>query len=139
MPELIIEKTTPEEQVLLGATVPWTIKVTNTGNFAAHDVVVTDTLPKGLTHASGNRSITSEVGTLSPGESRELTVMTTASERGRYCNQVSVASSNANSAEEEACVQVANVGLEVRKKGTERWELMRKWAGYTPGSLHQEK
>lgn len=129
VPELIIEKTTPEEQVLLGATVPWTIKVTNTGNFAAHDVVVTDTLPKGLTHASGNRSITSEVGTLSPGESRELTVMTTASERGRYCNQVSVASSNANSAEEEACVQVANVGLEVRKKGTDR-QFVGKKASY---------
>ena len=55
VPELTITKTTPKEQVLVGSNVPWNIKVTNTGNYVAQDVVVKDTIPAGLTHESGQR------------------------------------------------------------------------------------
>ncbi len=128
-PKLIIEKDTPEEQVLVGSNVPWNIKVTNTGNFSAHDVVVTDTIPRGLSHDSGQSSITSQVGTLAPGESRNITLQTTATETGRHCNLASVSASNANSADAKDCVEVAQVGLKIEKDGTEK-QFVGKKASY---------
>ena len=53
-PKLEIVKSTPEPRVLLGSGIPWNITVTNVGNFCAFDVVVTDTLPSGVTHTSGS-------------------------------------------------------------------------------------
>ena len=47
--KLAITKTTPEERVLIGSGVPWDITVTNVGDFCAYDVVVTDSLPAGVT------------------------------------------------------------------------------------------
>jgi len=118
VPELAIVKTTPNEQVLLGAGVPWNITVTNTGNFCAYDVVVTDTLPAGVSHESGSKSLTTEIGTLAPGESRDITVNTTATADGEHCNVARVDSSNAGSAEDDACVTVVQAGLDVTKEGT---------------------
>lgn len=86
VPKLAIVKTTPNEQVLLGAGVPWNITVTNTGNFCAYDVVVTDTLPAGVSHASGEKVLTTELGTLAPGESRDITINTEAAATGEHCN-----------------------------------------------------
>ena len=82
-PELSIVKTAPSEQVLINGAVPWDITVTNTGNFCAYDVVVTDSLPAGMMHASGTRQLVTEIGTLAPGESREITVNSTATAAGR--------------------------------------------------------
>ena len=129
VPELTITKTTPKEQVLVGSNVPWNIKVTNTGNYVAQDVVVKDTIPAGLTHESGQRAITSQVGTLDPGQSREITLATTASQTGRHCNEAVVSASNANSANDDACIQVVQAGLEVVKKGTDR-QFVGKKASY---------
>lgn len=129
VPELAITKTTPKEQVLLGAQVPWNIKVTNTGNYVAKNVVVKDTLPAGLTHESGQRSVTSQVGTLDPGQSRDITVLTNASTKGRHCNEASVSASNAKSAQDDACIQVVQAGLEVVKKGTDK-QFVGKKASY---------
>ncbi|MGC6456081.1 MAG: DUF7507 domain-containing protein [Coraliomargaritaceae bacterium] len=129
VPELTITKTTSKEQVLLGSQVPWNITVTNTGNYVAQNVVVKDTLPAGLTHESGQRSITSDVGTLDPGQSRDITVLTNASTKGRHCNEASVSASNAQSAQDDACIQVVQAGLEVVKKGTKR-QFVGKKASY---------
>lgn len=118
VPELAIVKTTPDEQVLLGSGVPWNITVSNTGNFCAYDVVVTDTLPSGVLHASGEDVLTTELGTLAPGESRDITVNTEASATGEHCNVAVVDSSNASSAEDDACVAVVEAGLDVVKEGT---------------------
>ncbi|MFW5874021.1 MAG: DUF7507 domain-containing protein [Verrucomicrobiota bacterium] len=119
VPELAIEKTTPNEQVLLGSGVPWDITVTNTGNFCAYDVVVTDTLPAGVSHETGSNELTTEIGTLAPGESRDITVNTTATETGEHCNVAVVSASNADSAEDDACINVVEAGLDVVKEGTE--------------------
>lgn len=118
VPELAIVKTTPNEQVLLGAGVPWNITVTNTGNFCAYDVVVTDTLPAGVSHSSGQKVLTTELGTLAPGESRDITVNTEATATGEHCNVALVESSNAGSAKDDACVAVLEAGLDVVKEGT---------------------
>lgn len=118
VPELAIIKTTPNEQVLLGAGVPWNITVTNTGNFCAYDVVVTDTLPAGVSHSSGQKVLTTQLGTLAPGESRDITVNTEATATGEHCNVAVVESSNAGSAKDDACIAVLEAGLNVVKEGT---------------------
>jgi uncharacterized repeat protein (TIGR01451 family) len=117
VPELAIVKTTPSQQVLINTGVPWDITVTNTGNFCAYDVVVTDTLPAGVTHESGNRKLVTELGTLAPGESRDITVNSTAAAAGEHCNVAVVDSSNAGSAKDDACIVVVEAGLEVAKVG----------------------
>jgi len=130
VPELAIVKTTPNEQVLLGAGVPWNITVTNTGNFCAYDVVVTDTLPSGVSHASGEKVLTTDLGTLAPGESRDITVNTEATATGEHCNVAVVDSSNAGSAKDDACVVVVEAGLDVVKEGTPM-QFVGKKASYT--------
>ena len=118
VPELAIVKTTPNEQVLVNTGVPWDITVTNTGNFCAYDVVVTDTLPAGVEHESGNSQLVAELGTLAPGESRDIMVNTTAAATGEHCNVAVASSSNAGSVQDDACVKVVEAGLEVTKAGT---------------------
>ena len=130
VPELAIVKTTPDEQVLLGAGVPWNITVTNTGNFCAYDVVVTDTLPSGVAHQSGQSVLTTEIGTLAAGESRDITVNTEATAIGEHCNVAAVSSSNAGSAEDDACIVVVETGLDVVKEGTPM-QFVGKQASYT--------
>jgi uncharacterized repeat protein (TIGR01451 family) len=118
VPELSIVKTTPNPQVRLGSSVPWDITVTNTGTFCAYDVVVTDTIPFGVSHQNGSREFISEIGTLAPGESRDVRINTTAVEVGEHCNVAMVSASNAASVSDEACVIVLDAGLEVTKEGT---------------------
>ncbi|CAA6678854.1 Unannotated [Lentimonas sp. CC4] len=119
VPELAIVKTTPNEQVLINTGVPWTITVTNTGNFCAYDVVVTDTLPAGISHESGETTLVTEVGTLAPGESREITINTTAVANGQHTNVASATSSNTPGAVTHSDdVKVVEAGLEVTKDGT---------------------
>ncbi len=130
VPELAIVKTTPNERVLIGSGVPWNITVTNTGNFCAYDVVVTDTLPAGVSHDTGSKVLTTDIGTLAPGESRDISVNTTASATGQHCNVARVDSSNAGSAEDDACIVVVEAGLDVVKDGTPM-QFVNKRASYT--------
>lgn len=118
MPELAIVKSTPNGQVLLGSSVPWDITVTNVGNYCAYDVMVTDTLPRGVTHQSGNNEFISEIGTLAPGESRDIRINTTANDIGEHCNVAMASASNAPSVSADACVRVLEAGLVVTKEGT---------------------
>ncbi|MEM7790005.1 MAG: DUF11 domain-containing protein [Verrucomicrobiota bacterium] len=130
VPELAIVKTTPNEQVLIGSGVPWNITVTNVGNFCAYDVVVTDTLPAGVAHESGNSTLVTDLGTLAPGESRDITVNTTATATGEHCNVAVADSSNAGSVEDDACIVVVEAGLDVVKSGTEM-QFVGKKASYS--------
>lgn len=129
-PELAIVKTTPNEQVLLGAGVPWNITVTNIGNFCAYDVVLTDTLPAGVAHESGMSTLTADLGTLAPGESVDLTVNTTATATGEHCNVAVASASNAGSVEDNACIVVVEAGLDVTKTGPEV-QFVRRTATYS--------
>ncbi|MGQ0670200.1 MAG: COG1361 S-layer family protein, partial [Actinomycetota bacterium] len=71
-----------------GDSFSFTITVTNNGDATAHDVVVTDTLPAGLTITSVSgpncsvvgQTATCNVGDLAPGASVEITINVTADE-----------------------------------------------------------
>ena len=100
------------------------------GNFCAYDVVVTDTLPAGVTHASGEKTLMTEIGTLAPGESRDISINTMAAATGQHCNVARADSSNAGSAQDDACVSVVEAGLEIVKEGQDM-QFLDKTASYT--------
>ena len=62
-PVLAIVKSGPE-MAQLGTDVNYNVVVSNKGNAVAQQVVVTDTIPDGLTHSSGQRQLTFQVGDL---------------------------------------------------------------------------
>ena len=68
-PELSIAKTGPAS-VLLGETIEYTLMATNTGEGAATNTIISDTLPVGATHISGGtlvrRVVYWDVGTIAP-------------------------------------------------------------------------
>lgn len=116
-PKLAITKTGPET-ALLGENVTYNVTVTNSGTAAAKDVVITDSIPAGLTHPSGQNTLKLNVGTLAPNESRTYPVTLKAAERGRHCNVAVADSSNAGQVRAEACTTVLVMGLEIAKDGT---------------------
>jgi len=102
-PKLEVSKTGRDE-VLLGRDVAYTIKVANTGDAVARDVVVEETLPAGASLASASAGGKAEQGKvvwrlpdLKPGESKELSValgvhnlgmVTSATRATAYCADV---------------------------------------------------
>jgi uncharacterized repeat protein (TIGR01451 family) len=111
-----IEKTGPA-QAVLGAEIPYRIVVKNSGSLAARNVIVTDNVPEGLSHQSGQRALRFDVGDLGPNESKELNVTLKANAKGKHCNTASVATANAGKAEAEACTEVLVPGLKIAKTG----------------------
>lgn len=116
---LEIAKTGPEK-ALLGQEITYDIVVKNTGNALAKNVVVTDTIPDGLSHASGEKELEFVVGDLEPEESKTLSVTVKADARGKFCNNASAIGSNAEEVDDEACTVITQPGLKVVKTGTER-------------------
>lgn len=74
-------------RALVGDLVPQVITVSNPGSGTAHNVVVEVRIPEGLEHSRGSHLLT-EVGSLNPGESRDLTLRMTAVAGGRQSVQV---------------------------------------------------
>ena len=69
-PQVAIDVTAPP-RVMIGTEVTLRIKISNPGSGAATGVVVTEVVPPNLTHPAGSE-LEFEIGTLKPGESREL-------------------------------------------------------------------
>ena len=115
-PTLSIEKTGPET-AMLGSDVTYNVVVSNKGSSPAKNVVVTDTLPDGLTHSSGQKTLSFNVGDLGPNQSKSIPVTVKAAQRGKFCNNAVAASSNAGEVKAEACTTVVQPGLKVVKTG----------------------
>ncbi|MFR5072596.1 MAG: isopeptide-forming domain-containing fimbrial protein [Bianqueaceae bacterium] len=89
VPEITISKSVSPETAKQGDSVTYTITVTNTGNVPLTDVVVTDSLPEGLSaptnhtepdgvlYSSNNGNIQWSISALAVGESRTMTVTAT--------------------------------------------------------------
>lgn len=121
-PMLAITKTGPET-ALLGAEVPYTITVSNTGTAVAKDVVVTDPVPEGFTHSGGQSQLSFQVGDLAPNQSKSIPVSFRADKRGRICNTAVAASSNAGRVNAEACTTIVQPGVKI-VKSTDTPELL---------------
>lgn len=73
--------------------------VQNTGSGAASNVVISDTLPEGLTMANGSRNVSIPVGTLASGESKTYEVKANASRTGTFNNSATATADGGLTAE----------------------------------------
>ena len=92
-PLLKLEHTSPPK-VHVGDMVTFTIRISNPGSGSATSVILEEDVPEGLIHAAG-KSLEFEIGTLAPGETRELDLILTAEKAGTIENVI-VARADAN-------------------------------------------
>lgn len=128
-PGLAIKKTGPETAVL-GQDIPYTITVSNPGSAVAKAVVVTDNVPDGLSHVSGQSAVTFNVGDLPPGQSRTLPIVLKGTKRGKHCNGATAVASNVSKVSAEACTTILVPGINLVKEGTKE-QFLGKSADYT--------
>lgn len=88
-PALAITKTLTPESILTCQPINMVIEVRNTGTGPATNVRVRDSLPAGLTLASGGSTLDEAIGTLAPGETRRIERALKAEKVGRYENVAS--------------------------------------------------
>jgi uncharacterized repeat protein (TIGR01451 family) len=100
VPDLTITKTGSPDPVVVDQNITYTITVNNAGPSDAQNVVVTDTLPSGVTFVSTsgcaedpNGVPTCNLGTITAGGSKQYTVTVKTSTTGTITNNVSVSSS----------------------------------------------
>jgi uncharacterized repeat protein (TIGR01451 family)/CSLREA domain-containing protein len=95
--DLEISKADSPDPVTVGDNLTYTITVTNRGPDAAANVVVTDTLPSGVTFVSASPGcvhsagvVTCNLGTIPAGDSVTITIVVTPTAPGNIVNNVSV-------------------------------------------------
>ncbi|MGQ0635611.1 MAG: hypothetical protein ACT4QC_13435 [Planctomycetaceae bacterium] len=116
-PQISLHVAGPRE-ISVGETTTQVISVSNPGTGVAHDVVVHASVPEGLEHSRG-RSVELGIGSLGPGESREVTLPLTATAGGssllkieaRGANLVQRAQAEIKIAAPRLKVEVAGPGL----------------------------
>jgi len=115
-PVLVCEKCGPAE-VCPGDPINYTITVSNIGTCAAEDVIVTDNLPEGVDHASGQRTLNFKLGTLEPCQSKKVNICATACKRGKVTNTALVSACNANQTSCEVTTCICCCAIECHKVG----------------------
>lgn len=115
-PQLTIEKFMPPEVVICDP-IPVRIVVTNPGSGTADNVVIRDMLPDGWTGENGQRGFESSVGSLGPGQSREVTFRAKANAVGSFRNCATVEGGGNLKAEACAETRVTQPRLELVKTG----------------------
>jgi len=123
LPQLTITKSGPAT-ASVGQTIPFTMVVANTGNTNATEVAVVDTLPPqmeylGAEPAGGlaGRNFTWSLGTLKPGESRQVVLSLRARTPGDAINRARVQCREGAAAQAEARTTIGAPSLEVTKTG----------------------
>ncbi len=122
-PMLNMELTGPAK-VMKGEEFKLKVKISNPGTGAATGVVLNETVPEGLTHPSGSE-LEFEVGTLKPGESRELELSLLAAAAGSVTNIVSAQAEANLQAEARAELEVVAPQLQVGMAGSKKRYLER--------------
>ena len=115
-PRLSIQKTGPPT-ANFGQPVTYSINVSNTGNSVAENVIVTDYIPVGMKHASGQQQVSMTLGNLEPEQSRSTQITLTAQQRGEFTNRAEARSSNAGSVSDTAVTRVVQSGVKIDKTG----------------------
>ena len=128
-PVLSIEKTGPAT-ALLNSDVAYNIVVANKGTAIARNVVVTDEIPDGLSHSSGQSRLTFNVGDLAPNQSKAIPVTLKAVKRGKFCNNAIAVATNVGKVSDDACTTVVQPGLKIVKSTTDNQLLINRTASY---------
>jgi uncharacterized repeat protein (TIGR01451 family) len=106
----------------VGDAVNKVIEVRNVGTAAANDVVISDTLPEGLTAAG---PVTFNIGDLAPGAVKQVTLTAKAAARGQQPNVAVAKAANAEQVKAECSTLVVQPGLNIEKSGTKEQFLGR--------------
>ena len=109
-PTLVVTKTVDDANAVGGQILNYTITVTNTGPGDATNVVVTDTLPKGLTFTDDGTMIKSwSIGSLIAGAGMTITAkvhVSTSAATGKYLNTAVATSTEIDPVSAQVAVQV---------------------------------
>jgi hypothetical protein len=92
------------------------IAVANTGGAPAEEVVLQTLLPAGLTHPGGNDLVT-DVGTLQPGETKQITLAVTPTRAGEFRHRIRALVHGAPAAEQEARLMAQDWKVAVSANG----------------------
>jgi uncharacterized repeat protein (TIGR01451 family) len=111
-------------KVMKGENVTFKIKVSNPGSGAAGGVVLTEKVPEGLKHSAG-QELELEIGTLKPGENRELELTLVADEAGPITNIVTAQADANLHVEARTDLEVLAPALQVSMTGPKRRYLER--------------
>lgn len=106
-----------------GDTINYKVTVTNNGSCAAENVVLTYSITDILQHFSGHKSFYYSLGSLAPGESKNIDIPLCALKRGNACNRAVVSSSNADSVTSKICTNICCSELNVVKTGPKEQSL----------------
>jgi uncharacterized repeat protein (TIGR01451 family) len=114
-PGLKVEKTGDKER-FLGRNASYQIVVSNTGDTALTDVIVTDTAPADNTIVSatgatitGNKAVW-RIANLAAGQQQKFAITLTSKTAGNYCNSVEVATAQGLKETSEACTLWRGLG-----------------------------
>jgi uncharacterized repeat protein (TIGR01451 family) len=118
-PAIKLTKTAPDTAMLCD-TIPMTITVANTGVGAARNVVVTDSLPQGLTTLDGKTGVKFTVPVLEQGESKTFNLVTKAAKTGKYTNTAQATADGGMSSEASASTMVQQPVLTITKTGPDK-------------------
>ena len=122
-PLLKIEVFAPSK-VMKGDEVILKIKLSNPGSGAATGVVLNEVVPEGLKHSSG-QELEFEVGTLKPGESRELELGLVAAAAGQVTNVITAHAEANLESEARTELEIIAPQLQVSMNGPKRRYLER--------------
>jgi len=122
-PRLTLVKTGPQN-VQVGKPAVFQLQISNTGSGAATGVILHDHLPEGLRHTNGP-DVETDIGTLGPGESKTITLETTAVKAGRFLNQAVVTGDDGLQALAQEPVVITEPLLTLQKTGPKRLYLGR--------------
>jgi uncharacterized repeat protein (TIGR01451 family) len=122
-PMLTMEVSGPDK-VMKGQQVTLRIKLSNPGTGAATGVVLSEAVPEGLQHPAG-KELELDIGTLKPGESRELELGLLAASAGPLTNVVTARGEGSLAAEVQTPIEVIAPQLQVALAGPKRRYLER--------------
>lgn len=117
--KLTVARHAPSE-ISLCDVIPVTFQVTNTGTGVAKNIKVKETLPAGLATQDGKSEVTLDVGSLSPGESKEIVLKLKAESTGEFKNAATVvADGNLKAESNTTTTLVRQPLLAITKSGPE--------------------
>ena len=115
-PVLSLSQTCPST-VIVGDTSEFSVTVANTGTGEARNVQITDIVPSGMSHASGQPEVTRQVGVLPAGSTATEVFTFTANQPGSVTNVARVTGGR-NLREQTSCdLVIEKPGIAIKKTG----------------------
>ena len=115
-PQIQVSKEGPEVAAV-GQTVTYTITVANPNPTPLTGVVVTDEIGQGMAHESGSQTVEAELGTLEPGERKQVSIDLVGTMPGTHTNRVVVTADGGVQASDQVQTTFVQPTLQIDKTG----------------------